>query len=102
MSGRLSRDKGNGYERELVNRAKEYGLPAQRVPLSGATTYAKGDIEITPQFADRPWVGECKRRAALPVWIKAALGGNDFLAMRADRDETLVVLRLDTFLELLQ
>ena len=102
MSGAHSRNKGNGYEREIVNRAKQFGLEAQRVPLSGATSYAKGDIEIKVHFQERPWVGECKRRAALPVWIENALGVNDFLAMRADRGETLVVVRLDTFLGLLQ
>lgn len=100
--GKLSRTKGAVYERELVNFFKGYDLSAQRVPLSGATAYAKGDVEIKVHFRDAPFRGECKRRAALPEWIEKALGDNDFLAMRADRSETLIVLRATTFAELLQ
>lgn len=101
--GKLSRRKGAGYELELVGQAKAYGLTAQRVPLSGATNYAKGDVEITAGFDGKTiFVGECKRRANLPEWIENALGQNDFMAMREDRGSTLVVMRLPTFLGLLQ
>jgi hypothetical protein len=47
-------------------------------------------------------VGECKRRKALPEWIDAALGENDFLAMRDDGGKTLIVMRLPLFGDLLQ
>ena len=100
--GKLSRDKGYRYEAETVNFLKEYHLDAWRVPLSGATSHDKGDIRVRVHFRDAPLSGECKRRAALPAWIKAALGNNDFLAMRADRDDTLIVMRADFFAELLQ
>lgn len=102
-NGRSQRQKGDRYERELVTAFKERGLFSQRVPLSGATDYAKGDIEVTPGFKDaKPLVGECKRRKALPEWIDAALGENDFLAMRDDGGKTLIVLRLPLFGDLLQ
>lgn len=102
-NGRSQRQKGDRYERELVNSFKERGLFSQRVPLSGATDYAKGDIEVTPGFKGAtPLVGECKRRKALPEWIDAALGENDFLAMRDDGGKTLIVLRLPLFGDLLQ
>ena len=101
--GKMSRTKGAKYERELVNEFKARGLDAQRVPLSGATAYAKGDVEVTAGFDGKTILrGECKRRAALPQWIDQALGENDFLAMREDRGTTLIVLRLDTFGDLLQ
>lgn len=101
--GRLSRTKGAVYERELVNAFKDRGLSSQRVPLSGATSYAKGDVEVTAGFDGKTiFRGECKRRAALPEWIVTALGENDFLAMREDRGTTLIVLRLPTFADLLQ
>jgi Holliday junction resolvase len=102
LMGKMSRTKGSVYERELVNFLKGYDLKAQRVPLSGATAYAKGDVEVKVHFRDAPLVGECKRRAALPEWIEKALGENDFLAMRADRSETLIVIRASMFAELLQ
>lgn len=101
--GKMSRTKGAVYERELVNDFKAKGLFAQRVPLSGATAYAKGDVEVTAGYDGKTiYRGECKRRAALPEWIDKALGENDFLAMREDRGSTLIVLRLDTFGDLLQ
>jgi len=101
--GKMSRTKGAVYERELVNDFRARGLTAQRVPLSGATDYAKGDVEVTAGYDGKTiYRGECKRRAALPEWIEKALGENDFLAMREDRGTTLIVLRLDTFGDLLQ
>jgi hypothetical protein len=103
MSGRHSRNKGAGFERELVNAFKELGLEAQRVPLSGATTYAKGDVEVIAGFDGKTkFVGEAKRRKNLPEWIVNALGDHDFMVMREDRGDTLVMLRLKTFGELLQ
>jgi len=101
--GKMSRTKGAVYERELVNDFKARGLAAQRVPLSGATAYAKGDVEVTAGYDGKTiYRGECKRRAALPEWIEKALGENDFVAMREDRGTTLIVLRLDAFADLLQ
>jgi len=104
MSGNHSRNKGANFERELVRYFRdERGLDAKRVPLSGATDYAKGDIEIRPEWSlTHPYVGECKRRAKLPKFLTESLGENDFLALREDRGETLVVLRLKTFGDLLQ
>lgn len=102
MSGRKSRNKGATFERELVNQAKLYGLSAQRVPLSGATSYAKGDIEIQPTFGKVPWVFEAKRRKELPQWMLEALGEHEGLILRADRHEAVAVIPFKTLLELLQ
>jgi len=102
--GKMSRTKGAVFEREIVNQAKEYGLEAQRVPLSGATSYAKGDVEITPNFSPerKPWVFEAKRRKELPAWMLEALGENAGLILRADRHDAVAVIPLKTLLELLQ
>lgn len=103
MSGAHSRNKGARFEREVVNCLKGQGLKAQRVPLSGATDYAKGDVEIIAGFDGKTkFVGELKRRKSLPDWIVNALGEHDFMAMRGDHGETLVMVRLKTFGELLQ
>jgi Holliday junction resolvase len=102
--GKMSRDKGALYERELVNEAKKAGLFAQRVPLSGATSYAKGDVEITPGFDPngKPWVFEAKRRKELPVWLLEALGENHGLILRADNEKSVAIIPLTTLLELMQ
>lgn len=102
VSKRGCRNKGSGFERELVNYLREGDVLCKRVPLSGATDFQKGDIVITPRWApDKPLVGECKRRANLPA-LFSALGEHDFLAMRADRGETLIVIRASFFRDLLQ
>lgn len=100
--GRMSRDKGATFEREIVTRARDFGLSAQRVPLSGATSYAKGDIEIIPSFADNPWTFECKRRRELPRWLLEALGDNAGLILRADRRDAVAIIPLKTLFELLR
>ena len=101
--GKASRDKGARYERELVHDFTGYGLKARRVPLSGATEYAKNDVEVEAGFAPNPvFSGEAKRRKSLPKFFTEALDGADFAAFRQDNGETLIVLRLKTFAELLQ
>lgn len=101
--GKASRDKGARYERELVKDFTDMGLKARRVPLSGATTYAKNDVEVTAGFdGETVLSGEAKRRAGLPKFFTEALDGADFAAFRQDHGETLIVLRLKTFAELLQ
>lgn len=44
--GKMQRNKGARIERELVAQLKSEGWSAMRVPLSGATTYAKGDVDV--------------------------------------------------------
>jgi hypothetical protein len=100
--GKRNRQRGAEFERELVNLFRDHGLKAERVPLSGATSYAKDDVEVTPTFAEKPWRGECKRKSAVPKWIVDALGECNFMAMRGDRQEALIVIRASTFAELLQ
>lgn len=101
--GKPSRDKGAGYERELVNAFKGHGLAAQRVPYSGGTDYAKNDVEVLAGFDGKTkFCGEAKRRKALPKFFTEALDGADFAAFRQDHGETLIVIRLDTFAGLLQ
>ena len=100
--GKLSRDKGARFELEVVHLPRAHGLKAERVPLSDATSYAIGDVVITPTFADRPWRGECKRRKELPAWLTTPLDGCDFVALRADGHEAVALIPLQTLMELMQ
>ena len=61
MGGKGARVKGASFEREVVNWHLEKGVPAERIPLSGAVkgNYS-GDLKIGPQQA---LLAECKRRA---------------------------------------
>ena len=46
MSGRYSRNKGYRNERKLVLELLAQNYKAQRVPLSGGTAFAKGDVVV--------------------------------------------------------
>lgn len=90
-----SRQKGDRFERECVQRLREAGIIASRVPLSGS---AGGDFSGDLRVGSKPLRFECKtrKRAWLDLfgWLK---DGNDGLLIKADRTDTLVVLTLDAF-----
>jgi hypothetical protein len=73
--GRASRQKGNRTERAIVRALQNAGFAAERVPLSGAARGRFGGDVSVPLLYD--WLGD-----------------HDFLIVKADRLEPLVVLRL--------
>lgn len=96
--GMMSKRKGYGFERELVNGFRDSGFECRRIPLSGAGE-EKGDIELTCGWGQK-LKGEAKRRACLPAYLQP--GSHDFTVFRQDRGETLVLVRLSLFRELCQ
>ena len=97
MAGKGAKVKGASFEREVVNWHLEKGVPAERIPLSGAVkgNYS-GDLKIGPEQA---LLAECKRRARAWQDLYDALDqdGSDMLFIRKDRERTLVVLPLETY-----
>ena len=98
--GRRSRDKGRRVEHNLVNLFKSWGLKAERVGVA----YASGhDVDVYKLNRPAPLCGECKARAngfkQLYAWLDK--DGADFLALKADRQETLFVLPERVMRELL-
>ena len=94
---RAQRDKGARRERGLVNKHLALGVPAERVPLSGAAHYQGGghDIDVYPFGLDAgALVGEVKARKDGEGFktIEAWLAENDLLFLWRDRQEPLVVL----------
>jgi hypothetical protein len=97
--GKASRDKGLRFERSLVNACQEVGLGAERIPLSGAAGGSFcGDVTVPIQGQDQKI--ECKNRKAGFKQLYDWLPGNYALAIKQDRADTLVVLRLADFLTL--
>ena len=90
-----SKRKGNAFEREIVHMLQEAGISAKRVPLSGAVSGYKGDLRVTVGGLER--CAECKRRARAFATLSAMLGSNDFLYVRDDRTEPMVVMSMPTF-----
>ena len=118
--GKKSRDKGYRGEHNLVKILSKAGLNAKRVPLSGATSFAGGDIRIY----DYELRGEVKLRKngegfkKLYKWLKEEkkekkikegmfkqiqkwIKDNDCLFLKADRQPYLVVMPIDVFITLL-
>jgi Holliday junction resolvase len=93
-------NKGKRFEREVCSVARDYGLTARRTPRSGATSFVKGDVVI--DTGDTSLTGECKRRNKLSKFIVESLADHDFLAMRGDRGEALVVIRLEEYMSLVR
>jgi Holliday junction resolvase len=91
--GRASRDKGNRTERAIVRLLQERGFAAERVPLSGAAHGRfGGDVSIPLLGTDRRIEVKCRGNGfrQLYDWLE----GHDFLIVRADRRELLVVIPL--------
>jgi Holliday junction resolvase len=104
--GKLSRDKGARAEREIVALHAEFGIKAEKVPLSGATKYQGGvDVDVYPWGSDGPpLVCEVKARASGTGFkvLERMLGDADVLFLRRDRQKPLVVLPWVTWQRLLK
>ena len=99
--GRASRDKGNRAERAIVHALQNAGFAAERVPLSGAARGRfGGDVSVPLLGIDRRV--EVKARANGFRQLYDWLGDHDFLIVRSDRNEPLVVLPLKLAIEIAQ
>src|SRR6516162_10191651 len=91
--GRSSRQKGNRAERALVSFLQAHGFAAERVPLSGAARGRfAGDLSVPVLGVDRRV--EVKVRGNGFRELYDWLGDHDFLIVKADRLEPLVVIPL--------
>lgn len=99
MGGKASRDKGARREREFVHRLQDAGIPAERVPLSGA---AGGQFSGDIRFANR-YLAECKARKDGSGFktIEGWLTGNDFLFLQRDRADPFVAMTWERFTQLI-
>lgn len=90
--GKFSRDKGNRVERFVVNALQDAGFGAERVPLSGAT-HGRFGGDVSMPLGGKDLRGEIKCRAEGFANLYSWIEGADFLVLKADRKEPLVVLR---------
>jgi hypothetical protein len=88
--GLKSRTKGAALERQFA-----HAVGGKRVPLSGAVEGYPGDVKALGL------VWEVKGRRGGFKLLYDFLKGKDALAVRQDRHEWLVVMPVDTFLNLL-
>jgi len=99
VSGACHRRKGDRVERTVVCALQDHGLDAQRVPLSGAARGRfGGDVSVALLGRDRRV--EVKARANGFRRLYDWLGDHDFLIVKADRREPLVILPLSLATEI--
>jgi hypothetical protein len=73
LSHKGARQKGKRLERDITKSLKGIGIDAQRVPLSGALSWLKGDVVEFNTVA--PHLHECKscERLELPDWWRQTI-----------------------------
>lgn len=100
MTGRKSRTKGQRTERAVVHLLQAAGIDAKRAaPLQTYASNEAGDVEAVIGGHKRKI--EVKHRAEGFREIYRWIDGNDFLVLKADRRELLVVMPASTAMELL-
>ena len=100
--GNRNKKRGTRIEREFVNKLKEEGIPAWRVPLSGAIGGPlNSDIKIGPQ---KEWDVEVKGRKGgagftqIEKWLK----GNEFLFLKRNHADPMVTMEWKVFVDLMK
>lgn len=95
--GRSPRRKGVNAEREVVNKLREFLVPASRIPLSGASAeLPPGDVKVEVDVG-KTWLGEVKRQEGLSKRFWDWLEGRKLLFMRRSQKPWLVVMTLEDF-----
>lgn len=96
-----SKRKGSAEERAIVKFFESLGWTAKRVPLSGGADGFPGDVYAYDK-SGRKYRIESKRRASGDGFktLRRWLGDNNFLWLREDRCEGMVVMSSETFKEL--
>lgn len=91
-----SKVKGNGFERELVDAAKEAGLDAKRAWGSNGAALGKHP-EVDLVIED--WDIQAKRRKTLPAYLQIP-ECCDAVVFRQDRAESLVLITFREYLKI--
>jgi Holliday junction resolvase len=92
-----SKIKGNTFEREVVNQAKEFGLKSIRAYASNGKSLGEAeDVDVKIEWL----LGQCKRRKRIAQWLKPP-ESCDIALVREDRGETYVIIEYGNFLEML-
>jgi|TARA_Y100000034_G_scaffold1803_1_gene2307 hypothetical protein len=91
-----SKRKGNTFEREVVNQAREFGLKSIRAYASNGISIGEAeDVDVKIENLK----GQCKRRKRIAQWLKPP-ESCDIALVREDRGQTYVIIEYGDFLEI--
>jgi len=94
VAGKYSRNKGQRFERELVNLMRDYGIKAKRISMMETGGIDKGDVQIEQYRC------EVKGGAQVPKFIYTARKTDEkLLFMRRDGKKWLVCMDMDLFMD---
>jgi Holliday junction resolvase len=97
-----SKQKGNTYETELVNQLKADGLEAKRAwGSNGASIGETETTDVVYYLNGQKYTAQAKRRAKIPEYLKPPQGVSTVMT-RGDREDTLVILRYEDYIQLLK
>ena len=98
-----SKQKGNRFEREVVNRAKELNIGAERAYASnGLSLGHTEEVDVVLDGVDKEWRVQCKVRKNIAQWLKPNIGNVDVQVVKEDRGTIYAILPFDDFLELIE
>ena len=97
-----SKQKGNRFEREVTNLAKEYSIESKRAYASnGLSLGHTEEVDVLLSTPDKDWRVQCKVRKNIAKWIKPDSRVVDLQVVKEDRGEIYAILPYGDFLELI-
>jgi len=97
-----SKQKGNRFEREVTNIAKEYDIDSQRAYASNGLSLGHSEeVDVLLSTPNKDWRVQCKVRKNIASWIKPDASVVDLQVVKEDRGTIYAVLPYEDFLELI-
>ena len=97
-----SKQKGNRFEREVTNIAKEYDIDSKRAYGSNGLSLGHSEeVDVLLSTPDKDWRVQCKVRKNIASWIKPDASVVDLQVVKEDRGTIYAVLPYEDFLELI-
>tara|TARA_R100001463_G_scaffold90485_1_gene145201 strand:+ start:403 stop:741 length:339 start_codon:yes stop_codon:yes gene_type:complete len=93
-----SKIKGNKFERDCVNKAKEYGIEAKRA--WGSDGRSMGFEEDVDMLIDETIKAQCKIRKKLAKWVLPP-DSCDITIVREDRGKAYITMGYEEYLRLI-
>ncbi len=93
-----SRQKGDRFERQIVEYFQERGINAERIPLSGSSPFGSfSGFDLTVPMFGTTLRAEAKHKGSgfQTLYNFLAHGSNDFLIVRQDRAAPLAIVPLE-------
>tara|TARA_B100001939_G_C16938099_1_gene617034 strand:+ start:1865 stop:2299 length:435 start_codon:yes stop_codon:yes gene_type:complete len=96
-----SKEKGNRFEREVVNIAKENNLKSERAYGSDGRALGENkEVDVIIDSIAKKWRIQVKVRKKIAQWIKPDSKSVDLQVVKEDRGEIYAVLPYKSFIDL--